>query len=1198
MATFASSPAPRRTVARHTPTRQSPPVRRKRASQTPGPSRFATPHVVRQQDRLSSIRDDESERLEMDVDEENEIRGLKPETIFAKSPELTATFYSHLPVEVKQVLKSADFFRDAYTGTVDAETGYAVVSSQETCFVWKYAQALTGTPTCYIFLCPTSGTSDPMDTPFHALVPHGSSREPGLIIISPRGQIRFWDGLGMGLAGGDNFAHFVLPMEDGETVTTLTRTDPHTYIASTSFGKLWRLTLTASGGGHNLTFHRFGRPQSGLSLTRIIPGLWSAPKLVPQPGYANSVALGKRTTAGMAQDIWAVVDLRIQKWNMSFEGWEELLLEEEISDITCSAIRKAFPTAPVDDAELNLELLDMKLNSSEDLVVLISYAGEEDLTTMDIGNNPRRIYAIVRLQRTEDGFRVQTVRAVPYQSISISGAPMHPRLQRILNGEVYAIQFGDAVTICAIDAEYMDRLMLKSATDRTLGIGVIDGESELLVLTAATLMKAFINMDRVARFDPQTGRADLIKSTMTQAILYGSHPENPLHFSFPPEIDADALMSGAEQLSQAVLESDFEIVRPHHDLQTQMINRKERLQFLIRFINENGVLTKMSQRSRQTLATNDEKLYAARQLWSRHSELMGADHQRPVLYDAIYAYLEATGEGYHEDFVRAFFRLKIRDLGGLLPHVVEIVRQASHEHTPSLSDDIWQANEIVLTILQSALDHRDLNKGVYGLEYPLVDPWTSLLTTCNIVAELFGTTEKLVESTTADPDAVEAQSKPRSQLPELATLLFTCIQEHLDWLKSPLAHDIVPEADQREQDVEDKFRQLRPNILETLRRNGFASDAFQLAEKYRDFRSLASLCNKDTVYPPQDNPNAARIQSYADKFKQDFTTELYRWYIEHGELRTLFAQEHDQYLDEFFVEHPQPDISWIHDLGQARYGPASDALLNVASHASELEVKHLVLSIGKLSQLAQLHEENGVVNQSVLDAFHDGLDFVSVHETLRESLKTALASLRGKQPLETQIETITQAKVSKLLDREALQNVFRQLVRQLLQGKALSPEDIAEVLSLKENRSSPEDFATALQILARAQNIPDVRKVSAFRTVWRRIYIQDDWENIRQTVNMSDAELNEHLRATALYAALQATMFAPHAPTGYVSSPAEAHEVPDPAELALRWPGMSPDDVDAVYGDCQKEREYLAELGLEGMYQSMRELVAEDAGAV
>jgi nuclear pore complex protein Nup133 len=59
---------------------------------------------------------------------------------------------------------------------------------------------------------------------------------------------------------------------------------------------------------------------------------------------------------------------------------------------------------------------------------------------------------------------------------------------------------------------------------------------------------------------------------MTQAILYGSHSEvrlrtsyggryaltslqNPLHFSFPPEIDEESLMSGASRLSSAILES-------------------------------------------------------------------------------------------------------------------------------------------------------------------------------------------------------------------------------------------------------------------------------------------------------------------------------------------------------------------------------------------------------------------------------------------------------------------------------------------------------------------------------------------------------------------------------------------------------------------------------------------------------------------
>ena len=68
------------------------------------------------------------------------------------------------------------------------------------------------------------------------------------------------------------------------------------------------------------------------------------------------------------------------------------------------------------------------------------------------------------------------------------------------------------------------------------------------------------------------GRSILIKSIMTQAILYGSYPDvrpktcrmeqykltllqNPLHFSFPPEIDEESLMSGATLLSNAILES-------------------------------------------------------------------------------------------------------------------------------------------------------------------------------------------------------------------------------------------------------------------------------------------------------------------------------------------------------------------------------------------------------------------------------------------------------------------------------------------------------------------------------------------------------------------------------------------------------------------------------------------------------------------
>ena len=47
--------------------------------------------------------------------------------------------------------------------------------------------------------------------------------------------------------------------------------------------------------------------------------------------------------------------------------------------------------------------------------------------------------------------------------------------------------------------------------------------------------------------------------------------------------------------------------------------------------------------------------------------------------------------------------------------------------------------------------------------------------------------------------------------------------------------------------------------------------------------------------------------------------------------------------------------------------------------------------------------------------------------------------------------------------------MFKLFVRQLLQGTALSTEDIVDVLTLKDNDNSIEDYATALHLLVRVK---------------------------------------------------------------------------------------------------------------------------------
>jgi len=57
----------------------------------------------------------------------------------------------------------------------------------------------------------------------------------------------------------------------------------------------------------------------------------------------------------------------------------------------------------------------------------------------------------------------------------------------------------------------------------------------------------------------------------------------------------------------------------------------------------------------------------------------------------------------------------------------------------------------------------------------------------------------------------------------------------------------------------------------------------------------------------------------------------------------MFEQEaaHAVYMDAFFRERPNTSISWIHDLGKARFGSAASALLKDADSASNLEGKHV-----------------------------------------------------------------------------------------------------------------------------------------------------------------------------------------------------------------------------------------------------------------
>lgn len=99
-----------------------------------------------------------------------------------------------------------------------------------------------------------------------------------------------------------------------------------------------------------------------------------------------------------------------------------------------------------------------------------------------------------------------------------------------------------------------------------------------------------------------------------------------------------------------------------------------------------------------------------------------------------------------------------------------------------------------------------------------------------------------------------------------------------------------------------------------------------------------------------------------------------------------------------------------------------------------------MLSFGKLAYLAQVYDQGvpssertldceflpivvGRMDLTLVQGFHDELDFVSVHEALLADFRLVLGGARGRQSLESQIDTITKTKATGLAERKGMLHV-------------------------------------------------------------------------------------------------------------------------------------------------------------------------------
>lgn len=252
---------------------------------------------------------------------------------------------------MNELVSGADFIMNSVSGCVDPLSGFSLVASPSHVIAWNYAKRTHGSPTVYNFEAPYPARRVGSHLSLAAIPPAlaefvGGSSEPGLLLVSATGEVRYWESVNQGLVEppfqrsnscqiniGDDFAE------------RLWKIDATTFILTTTASTVWRISISPVGGRLVPTVAPFTRNNGMFSRSSPVifndseerTGIVAA---APTPGGAY--LLGKNT---------------LQKWSLGLDGASRLVQEFDL--------REAIGSGLFDDARtwqsgnVHLELNDL-----------------------------------------------------------------------------------------------------------------------------------------------------------------------------------------------------------------------------------------------------------------------------------------------------------------------------------------------------------------------------------------------------------------------------------------------------------------------------------------------------------------------------------------------------------------------------------------------------------------------------------------------------------------------------------------------------------------------------------------------------------------------------------------------------------------------------------------------------------------------
>ncbi|KAH8730106.1 Non-repetitive/WGA-negative nucleoporin C-terminal-domain-containing protein [Phaeosphaeriaceae sp. PMI808] len=529
------------------------------------------------------------------------------------------------------------------------------------------------------------------------------------------------------------------------------------------------------------------------------------------------------------------------------------------------------------------------------------------------------------------------------------------------------------------------------------------------------------------------------------------------------------------------------------------------------------------------------------------------------------------------DYIRQFFLKDVDSLHTLIPWGWQFLRtfyiKDGAKEQPPVMQRLSEASDVMLVALETAFEFRQANIESYGLDpeslqdgilkpghgYDMLPHvWTSSHNIVSSIRSLVDVGRNLAVTNFEEGFQEGLAQKIGKDNPRLVRVGCQTHIERFQWA--------LEQSDEKQREMGRSLRHewnanVRPSHIMGLMEIGLATDGMKLAEQYRDMPTLVNLVWDETNWLESEKASTRskmeqaestvklnrikeRISRYFDIYGDDWAEAFYSKYVKENQAAQLFTKEYlnQPALTKFLRADPsRARLRWINEVsGEKNYEAAAASLFEAATkQETNVWCQRVELSIAKLAMLCKKEAGKDTAPQPLVtepkerskaDRARDNrfsstlhqLEYAKIQEDLYERLLPIIErALDEKASVDLLMEEFGEGR---LRDRPAHQSILREGFENLINHKVIDPALMIDILTLMDSDDletssalDSDEFLIALRVLR--INWPDIHRTTReglLKLVWKRLCLKDNWAEINQTKETSDAQLSDFLLHTSV----------------------------------------------------------------------------------